>query len=280
MSFGRRFLLTTTAAAMILTLGAQSPARADNPLAVAAIGAAGAVVAAGVVAAGTVAAAVITGGAIIVAGAISASSTSSGDGSDTDELTQSHSITGDAESEAASVTFGRLGGSFGEWIETYSGELRMTPVKDGELRGVFPTALLKFEGDVMTAPEKVRSFTQSERIVMDLKVATIEGAAEGTIALILSDLVLGTTDVPETAGYSGIRIEATSGEKVTTWTARAVQGKMAEIDKAPGSDRVKLDIGVLSAPDPVVIPIAVVFPDKDQGSVRIVITYEGSGRKT
>ena len=285
--FKRSIMAGLCSVALVVTAPVQS-AKADNPaiLAGAAILAAEAtIIAAGLSVIATLVSAEISADAQIKSAKITAEgkTETSGKGDQSKRSASPPPVEGSANAGDAKsfLPIGSLPKSLKDFILKYQGGLVLSSVGAGVSSSLLPEFEFDFEGDVMSAPDKVRRFTQNQRMVFDLVVEDKKAKGKTTIAFALKTLKLSTKDIPGSVGFSQIVIKSTSGKFSKTWRARVDQGKMPKIDPFIGRDgSVKSSKDSLEVQIPIFIPIDVDLSSGQSGKVRIEVLYKGSGKRT
>ena len=278
-------LAVATAASLVVTT---TPSRADNPLlafAGAVLAAEAAIISAELAAIATIVSAKIAADAQVKSAEISAKSeTKASANKDQSKRTAGASVTtsGDAGDASAFLPVGPLPKTLKEFILQRGGKIGYASYSTERGDGLVASAELDFEGDILKAPDAVKSFVHNEVITYKLVVEDKAAKTGSTsIAFLLKKLKLTTEDIKGSLGYSQVTIRAVSGKSSTVWRARVDQGKM------PAYDPVIAEKGAVKAqPDrpkfvkPAAIAIPVELGADKSGTVRITVTYEGSGKRT
>jgi hypothetical protein len=303
-----------------MTLAAPQQAEADHPVAVAAIGAGAAVAVAIIGAAGVIGAALIGGAADVGVAAIDASSnggeggevSGDGDGGGEDggdsgggsggEGQHGDSKSGDRFAAAnamqqqgcyAVMPGGNVAGSGPNTskVRNISGvplnmqgfmsrniDLKLTWDQPNQSLG----ALVDYhvDGDVMQSPAQCDYIYNSDTITWNLGLIENPNAANDYFLFFFEELVLTTTNVPDTFGRSSVVFKAFQGQtQIWSWSASARQGFASTHGPVPPFSTVTSSTGELMIEN-FLVPIPVTFPPgSNTTNVRIEMTYAGRGER-
>ncbi len=274
-----------------------SPARADNPVLVAVIGAGALIVAAGIGAYATVKSATIT-----------AAGSGDGDGADPDNDREEAPDDGDGESEhdgesesrtentdvtvtlldhgtitvLASAGDPQVSASLGQ--SAVDSRVRPDLERSVGLRMFTPTgaagmalqATYGNDGDVLQFPTTVGRYVTADRLVW-----TLELEGPGALPFIFEELKLKTHDVPGSFGYSAVIVQATQNNQVImSWSASVTQGAMPVYDSLPGLGEVVTSQQDRLNIENLLFEIPVTYDTANDAEVVITVYFENSGKRT
>lgn len=300
-------VIGTLAASM--TLAAPQPAKADHPVVVAVIGAGAVVVAAAITAAAVLGAAVITGAAQVGSAAITANSNGGeggeggeggGGGGENEEHGGSLSanrIAATATSQGCFATMagGSISGSgpgTSEFLEIGQNAvpLNMQPfmsrniklaIEDNPNHNSLGASLeYNFDGDVMKSPSSCDYIYNSDTVTWDLTLIKNQSSANDYFLFHFDNLLLTTTEVPDTLGRSGVSFKVYQGQtEIWSWSALARQGQPSVHGPVPSFSTVTSSPGVLQIEN-FLEPIPVTFAaNSNTTNVTVVVTYRGRGAR-
>jgi len=149
-----------------------------------------------------------------------------------------------------------------------------------EDRGLRASANYHFDGDVMKSPEGCDFIANSDTIAWSLTLEKNENAASDYFLFSIEDLVLTTTEVPDTLGRSTVSFTAYQhNEEIWHWNALALQGEAPTYDPLPNGAIVVEDTGKLHVSNFwTTIPFEFA-PGETLADVTVVMTYAGKGER-
>ena len=226
-------------------------AKADHPVVVAVIGAAGTVIAGATAAGATVAAAAIGAAAVIAtsgdngdsSGKANGGSTDGNDGGDGDGGNSDGSGSNKSSgSNTSNVTIDE-GDIPAEFQAILDREISLSAKHDlGEQGALRASARLEYlmDGDIKRAKDGVSRFSIQDGAGFRFEVTGVENAKDAPIRLMIEELSISTEDVPQTRGLARVTLTALQdGKEIWSWEAQLVQGKRA---KLRGPDQIQTAI--------------------------------------
>lgn len=137
-----------------------------------------------------------------------------------------------------------------------------------------------FDGDVMQSPSQCDYIYNSDTITWNLQLKENPGAPNDFFLLSFEELVLTTTDVPDTFGRSSVEFKVfQGGNQIWQWEARARQGFASTHGPVPPFSTVTSSLGELMIEN-FLAPIPITFPPgSNMTNVRVEMTYAGRGMR-
>jgi hypothetical protein len=137
-----------------------------------------------------------------------------------------------------------------------------------------------FDGDVMKSPSQCDYIYNSDTITWDLVVKENPNAQDDFFLFSFEELVLTTTDVPNTFGRSSVVFKVFQGaNQIWQWEASARQGFASTHSPVPPFTTVTASPGELLIEN-FLAPIPVTFaPGNNLANVRVEMTYAGRGMR-